>query len=135
MPVEYTGIASLLQLVAEEGIETLELDTTQFSIRIQRQSAVPWPELSADPDEATRGSVTQVCAPVDGVFYRAASVGGAPLCETDTRVARGAPLCIIEAMKIMNQIEADCAGCVTEVLVADGDMVRQGQPLFNIARG
>jgi acetyl-CoA carboxylase biotin carboxyl carrier protein len=142
MQAEYSRITSLLQLVAEEGIATLEFESSQFSIRIQRQStepsAMPLPVLPAQAHEVTSVAlpgVTQVCAPVDGLFYRAASEGGTPLCEVGTVVMRGAPLCIIEAMKIMNQIEADCAGCVTDVLVADGNMVRQGQPLFNITRG
>ncbi|ATA25315.1 acetyl-CoA carboxylase biotin carboxyl carrier protein subunit [Brenneria goodwinii] len=138
MPVEYSRVESLLQLVAEEGIETLELETTQFFIRIQRQAAEPtaMPLDTAPSDLGVAATdVQQVCAPVDGVFYRAASAGGTPLCEVGGRVTHGAPLGIIEAMKIMNQIMADGEGCVAEVLAADGEMVRQGQPLFIITRG
>ncbi|MCG8708640.1 hypothetical protein JHU04_001853 [Brenneria sp. 4F2] len=142
MQVEFSRVESLLQLVAEEGIETLEVETSQFVIRIQRQDGVPI-AVPADTAQAVADDVAcvaatdarQVRAPVDGVFYRAASAGGEPLCETGTRVAPGAPLGIIEAMKIMNQIVADCEGSVAKVLATDGEMVRQGQPLFIITRG
>lgn len=150
MQVEFGAVQSLLQLVAEEGIEALELETAQFCINIRRQPAgagamVPPAvaagvdgDAAAAPDRATQaggaGGV-KVCAPVDGVFYRAASAGGAPLCEAGMHVVRGDALGIIEVMKIMNQIMADCDGHVAEVLVADGEAVRQGQPLFILAEG
>ena len=67
-----------------------------------------------------------------GTFYRASSPGAKPLAEIGQTVKEGEPVCIIEAMKIMNEIEADHAGTVTRVLVENGQAVEFGQPLFII---
>ena len=65
-----------------------------------------------------------------GTFYRSATPGGKPLVEVGDKVQAGQAVCIIEAMKIMNEIESDHAGTVTQVLVEDGRAVEFGQPLF-----
>jgi acetyl-CoA carboxylase biotin carboxyl carrier protein len=75
-----------------------------------------------------------VKSPMVGTFYRAASPGGKPLAEVGAVVKAGDPVCIIEAMKIMNEIEADVAGAITKVLVENGQPVEFGQPLFVIDR-
>jgi acetyl-CoA carboxylase biotin carboxyl carrier protein len=69
-----------------------------------------------------------------GTFYRAATPGGKPLVEVGSEVIAGEPLCIIEAMKIMNEIEADVGGSITKVLAENGQAVEFGQPLFVIDR-
>ncbi len=142
MQVDYRQIESLLQLVSEEGIDTLELDSRAFNIRIQRQKGSQNVALTDISESITDGDKVekkteghQVCAPVDGVFYRSASEGGTPLCEPGQYVERGTSLGIIEVMKIMNPLTSDCEGHVAEVLAADGEMVSQGQPLFVISRG
>jgi acetyl-CoA carboxylase biotin carboxyl carrier protein len=65
-----------------------------------------------------------------GIFYRAPSPGRPPFVDLGQRVHQGDVLCIIEAMKIMNQIEADAAGVVTRIMVENGEPVEYGQPLF-----
>jgi acetyl-CoA carboxylase biotin carboxyl carrier protein len=75
-----------------------------------------------------------VKSPMVGTFYRAASPGGKPLVEVGTVVKAGEPVCIIEAMKIMNEIEADVGGAITKALVENGQPVEFGQPLFVIDR-
>ena len=69
-----------------------------------------------------------------GTFYRAASPGGKPLVEVGSQVKSGEPLCIIEAMKIMNEIEADETGTIAKILCENGQAVEFGQPLFVIDR-
>jgi acetyl-CoA carboxylase biotin carboxyl carrier protein len=69
-----------------------------------------------------------------GTFYRSASPGAKPLVEVGGTVKAGDPLCIIEAMKIMNEIEADVGGSITKVLAENGQAVEFGQPLFVIDR-
>jgi acetyl-CoA carboxylase biotin carboxyl carrier protein len=69
-----------------------------------------------------------------GTFYRAASPGGKPLVEIGTPVKSGEPVCIIEAMKIMNEIEADESGTIAKILCENGQAVEFGQPLFVIDR-
>jgi acetyl-CoA carboxylase biotin carboxyl carrier protein len=72
----------------------------------------------------------QVTSPIVGTFYRSASPGSKPFAEVGQRVNAGDTLCIIEAMKIMNQIEADKAGVVKAILADNGDPIEFGQPLF-----
>jgi acetyl-CoA carboxylase biotin carboxyl carrier protein len=75
-----------------------------------------------------------VKSPMVGTFYRAASPGAKPLVEVGASIQAGQPLCIIEAMKIMNEIESDVEGSITKVLVENGQAVEFGQPLFVIDR-
>ena len=69
-------------------------------------------------------------APVVGVFYRSASPGADPFVEVGSRVAAGDPMCILEAMKLMNEITSDYAGVVSRILVENGELVSLGQELF-----
>jgi acetyl-CoA carboxylase biotin carboxyl carrier protein len=73
-----------------------------------------------------------VTSPMVGTFYRASSPGGKPLVEVGSAVKQGEPVCIIEAMKIMNEIEATHTGTISKVLVENGQPVEFGQPLFVI---
>jgi acetyl-CoA carboxylase biotin carboxyl carrier protein len=91
-------------------------------------SAAPAGEAAAEEDGHT------IKSPMVGTFYRAASPGGKPLVEVGSVVKAGEPVCIIEAMKIMNEIEADVGGAIMKVLVENGQAVEFGQPLFVIDR-
>src|SRR6185369_5426751 len=73
-----------------------------------------------------------VKSPMVGTFYRSASPGAKPFVEVGTAIKEGEPICIIEAMKIMNEIEADKSGTVTRILCENGQAVEFGQPLFMI---
>ena len=94
--------------------------------RARRTGAAAEPEAPA----AEAGHV--VNSPMVGTFYRASSPGGKPLVEIGSSVKEGEPVCIIEAMKIMNEIEATQAGTVTKILCENGQAVEFGQPLFVI---
>jgi acetyl-CoA carboxylase biotin carboxyl carrier protein len=74
-----------------------------------------------------------VKAPMVGTFYRASNPGAAVFVEVGQTVKEGEPLCIIEAMKLLNEIEADKSGVIKEILVQNGEPVEYGQPLFVIA--
>jgi acetyl-CoA carboxylase biotin carboxyl carrier protein len=93
-----------------------------------RAAAPAAAEAAAAPAET--GHV--VTSPMVGTFYRASSPGGKPLVEVGTAVKESDPVCIIEAMKIMNEIEAGRAGTISKVLVENGQPVEFGQPLFVI---
>jgi acetyl-CoA carboxylase biotin carboxyl carrier protein len=86
----------------------------------------------ADGEDADGGHTVR--SPMVGTFYRAATPGGKPLVEVGSEVKAGEPLCIIEAMKIMNEIETDVGGSITKVLAENGQAVEFGQPLFVIDR-
>ena len=96
----------------------------------------PAPDVIAPPREPIAGSrhgMTVITAPMVGAVYHAAEPGATPFVKVGQRVEPGDPICIIEVMKLMNSINADCHGVVTEILVADGEAVEFGQDLFVIS--
>jgi len=91
--------------------------------------AVAAPVVAAEP-EAVKGHVVK--SPMVGTFYRSASPGAKTFVDIGSQIKEGEPICIVEAMKIMNEIEADKTGTVTQILVENGNAVEYGQPLFVI---
>ena len=84
------------------------------------------------PEDAVQDDYAELTAPLVGTFYSAPAEGAAPFVSIGDRVAEGDPVCIIEAMKVMNEIEADASGVVKAILVENGEPVEYGQPLFVI---
>lgn len=141
-------IKKLIELLEESGIAELEIKEGEEAIRISRQSAAPAPVAYAPAQvHAPAGQVASVSispmaeetisghivkSPMVGTFYRSASPGTKNFVEVGHSVKLGDTLCIIEAMKILNQIEADKSGTVTEILVENAEPVEYGQPLFII---
>ena len=151
-------LKKLIELLHDTGVSEIEIREGESSIRISRHSIVAPvagyshhllpvqpPELavagaaslaspaSKDPDEsAALPSGHIIGSPMVGTFYRAPSPGAKPFVEMGQKVEVGATLCIIEAMKMLNQIEADRSGTVAAILVDDGQPVEYGQPLFVI---
>ena len=138
-------LKKLIDLVQESGIAELEITEGEEKVRISRvgpaaQSAVsPAPQpvpavapaAAAEVPAAVEGHVVK--SPMVGTFYRAASPGAKTFVEVGDRVNPGDTLCIIEAMKLLNEIEADQGGVVKEVYVENGQPVEYGEPLFLIA--
>ena len=152
-------VKKLIELLEESGIAEIEISEGEESVRISRYpkgSAAPQapvvhyaaPAPAASPPAAAAPSAPAqaaapapaaaaradhtVTAPMVGTFYAAATPGAKPFVEIGSEVNVGDTLCIIEAMKMMNQIESDKSGRVTAVLVKNGDPVEFGQPLFII---
>jgi acetyl-CoA carboxylase biotin carboxyl carrier protein len=152
-------LKTLVDLVSESNISELEITETDGKVRIVKATpgavvapvvmaapvAAPAPAMAAAaPAEAAPAPAAAeapadeghvVKSPMVGTFYRAATPGGKPLAEVGQTIKAGEALCIIEAMKIMNEIEADVGGTVSKVLVDNGQAVEFGQPLFVIDRG
>jgi acetyl-CoA carboxylase biotin carboxyl carrier protein len=150
-------LKTLIDLVSESNISELEITETEGKVRIvkadphppagpqtvymhapvQTQPAAfdsaPAPLLSA-PVAAVEAEAPGhvVKSPMVGTFYRSASPGAKPFVEVGSTIREGDPICIIEAMKIMNEIEADKSGTVTHMLCQNGQAVEFGQPLFVI---
>src|SRR5690606_561224 len=139
----------LIDLVAESGIAELEITEGEGKVRIVKfsQSTQPVafaPEPAPAPAAAAPATAPAapaapaapqghvIKAPMVGTFYRAPNPGASPFVEVGQSVKEGDPLCIIEAMKLLNEIEADKAGVVKEILVENGEPVEYGQPLFII---
>lgn len=146
-------VKKLIELLEESGISEIEIKEGEEAVRISRlptgplTAAVPMPmvapaaapvvsaatlapaALSAEPAPSTDHMVQ---APMVGTFYAAPAPGAQSFVQIGDEVKVGQVLCIIEAMKMMNQIESDRAGKVVSVLVQNGDPVEFGQPLFAI---
>lgn len=144
-------VKKLIELLEESGVSEIEIREGEESVRISRHPAGPVQMLAASavvpeapaplPATAAHPAATEamttvsdkvVTAPMVGTFYSASAPGAKAFVEMGSEVKPGDVLCIIEAMKMMNQIESDLAGRVTAILVKNGDPVEFGQPLFEI---
>ena len=145
-------LKKLIDLVQESGISELEVTEGEEKVRIAKHlgpaavpnyaapppafaaPAAPTAPAAAPPAEPAntlpQGHVVK--SPMVGTFYRASAPGAKPLVEVGDSVAEGQLLCIIEAMKLMNEIESDAAGNIKAILVENGQPVEYGQPLFVI---
>ncbi|PVV10250.1 MAG: acetyl-CoA carboxylase, biotin carboxyl carrier protein [gamma proteobacterium symbiont of Ctena orbiculata] len=149
-------VKKLIELLEESDVAEIEIHEGEESVRISRQSSMPatvaipsmppqaavapvpvaaaaapaaTPEPQAAADEIQGHSVN---SPMVGTFYRSPSPGSKPFVEEGQTVAVGDTLCIIEAMKILNQIESDKAGTVKKIMVENGQPVEYNEPLFII---
>jgi len=141
-------IKKLIDLIEESDIAEIEISEGEESVRISRYSAAapmqyaasapvaaapasaPAAPAAAPAEEKISGHAVK--SPMVGTFYRSASPGSAAFVEVGQSVSVGQTLCIIEAMKILNQIEADKSGKIKQILVENGHPVEYGQPLFII---
>ncbi|HEZ3628506.1 TPA: acetyl-CoA carboxylase biotin carboxyl carrier protein [Neisseria meningitidis] len=147
-------LKKLIDLVEESGIAEIEVTEGEEKVRITRTIAAAAAPVYAAPVPAATPAVTPAAAPVAasapaaapaardlsdaqkspmvGTFYRAPGPNAAPFVEVGQQVKAGDTLCIIEAMKLMNEIEAEKSGTVKEILVENGTPVEFGEPLFII---
>jgi acetyl-CoA carboxylase biotin carboxyl carrier protein len=147
-------LKTLIDLVAESGISELEVTEGEGKVRIvkappqvmaapmamQQMPAIAAAPAPAAPAAATPAEVVEpqapsghvVTSPMVGTFYRAPSPGAAAFVNVGDTVKEGQTVCIIEAMKLLNEIESDKAGVIKEILVENGQAVEYGQPLFVI---
>ncbi|RRS04392.1 acetyl-CoA carboxylase biotin carboxyl carrier protein [Aquabacterium soli] len=144
-------LKTLIDLVSESNVSELEITEADGKVRIVKAGAAPvavaMPVMQAQPVAAAPAAATAaapvaeaapietghvVKSPMVGTFYRASSPGAKAFAEVGDQVKEGQAICIIEAMKIMNEIETDKAGTITKILVDNGQPVEYGQPLFVI---
>ena len=149
-------LKTLVDLVSESNISELEITEAEGKVRIVKagygvpttmmmqpagQMMMQAPQQQAAPAgeaPAAAPAVEVVAAPTGhvvkspmvGTFYRSASPGSKPFAEVGAAIKEGDPICIVEAMKIMNEIEADMSGTISKILVENGQAVEYGQPLF-----
>ncbi|ARS47552.1 acetyl-CoA carboxylase [Ectopseudomonas mendocina] len=148
-------VKKLIELLEESGIDELEIKEGEESVRISRHSKTPAqqvyaaapmpapvaapvaapaaaPAAEAAPAAAPKLNGTVARSPMVGTFYRAASPTSANFVEIGQSVKKGDILCIVEAMKMMNHIEAEASGVIESILVENGQPVEYDQPLFTI---
>ena len=149
-------LKTLIDLVSESNVSELEITEAEGKVRIVKSvpmgvaqpvtySMAPAPSGAVAPAAVPVETVPAVDAPAAvpeghtvkspmvGTFYRAASPGAKPFVEVGDTIKEGETICIVEAMKILNEIEADKSGTVTRILVDNGQAVEYGQPLYVIA--
>lgn len=148
-------LKTLIDLVAESDIAELEVTEGDSKVRIVKSSGAPhsqvvmmpqqsMPQAMSAPAAAPQAPVAPVAAapsepeghivksPMVGTFYRSSAPGKPPFVEIGSTVKEGDTLCIIEAMKLLNEIDADASGVIKQILVENGQPVEFGQPLFVI---
>jgi acetyl-CoA carboxylase biotin carboxyl carrier protein len=142
-------VKKLIELLEESGISEIEISEGEESVRISRYpkpgtvsttvampaapaAAAPAAPAAAAATPAAQSRGQQVTAPMVGTFYSGPAPGAKPFVEIGTEVKPGDTLCVIEAMKMMNQIESEFAGRVVSILVENGSPVEFGQTLFVI---
>lgn len=145
-------LKTLIDLVSESNVSELEITEAEGKVRIVKggvpvvqQMLAPAPAaqtvaVPSAPAQAAQPAAPAVSAPAGhsvkspmvGTFYRASSPGAKPFVEMGSTVKEGDTICIIEAMKILNEIEADKSGTITQILCENGQAVEYGQPLFVI---
>jgi len=142
-------LKTLIDLVSDSNVSELEITEAEGKVRIVKAAVSAAPvhyQAGAAPVAAPVTAVTAasvalpeppahhvVKSPMVGTFYRSASPGSKAFVEVGSTIKEGETLCIVEAMKILNEIEADKSGTVTNILCANGQAVEYGQPLFEIS--
>ena len=143
-------LKTLIELVESSGIAELEISEGEERVRITRTAASAMQTYAPAPQQTVIAAAPQAVAtaaepakpaaveghvvksPMVGTFYRSASPGSKPFVDVGQSVSSGDTLCIIEAMKLLNEIDADQAGVIKAILVENGQPVEFGQPLFVI---
>jgi acetyl-CoA carboxylase biotin carboxyl carrier protein len=142
-------LKTLIDLVSDSNVSELEITEAEGKVRIVKSMGVAAPVVLQQAAPVASAPVAAVAAPVAeapvvaeaaaghavkspmvGTFYRSSSPGSAPFIQIGSVVKEGDTLCIIEAMKILNEIESDKSGTVTQILCENGQAVEYGQPLF-----
>ena len=159
MQLDHDQLHRLLEVLSDSDIQEFRLEGDDFRLEVRRnlpavavaaapvaavapapaalevshQAAVPSTPPPAVP--ASRSDLVDVTAPMVGTFYRAPAPGEAPFVKVGTRIGVGQTVCILEAMKLMNELEAEAAGEVVEILVDNGTPVEFGQVLMRVKPG
>ena len=141
-------IREILELLKGTDVTELEVVRGEYVLKVRRGPAgemrpvaavQPLPLSPAEapapapPKEPPKTASKEIVSPIVGTFYRAPAPDAAPFVEVGSRVSKGQVLCIVEAMKIMNQIESDATGVVVAILAENAQPVAYGQPLFHIS--
>jgi acetyl-CoA carboxylase biotin carboxyl carrier protein len=160
MQLNHDQLHKLLDLIGESDIQELKLEGDDFRLEVRRnlpgaapvavveapaaeampavfaQPAIPAAPSAPPPAAAARRSdLVDITAPMVATFYRSSAPGEAPFVEVGGRINAGQPICILEAMKLMNELEAEVGGEVVEILVENGTPVEFGQVLMRVKAG
>jgi acetyl-CoA carboxylase biotin carboxyl carrier protein len=141
--MEHEDLKALIGLLKDTDITELQVEKEGIKIKIKREKYFGHIEVPQSMREGKTvkeeaiisevdGNLITVASPIVGTFYRAPAPDAVPFVEVGARVKKGQVLCVIEAMKLMNEIESEMDGIVTRILVENGHPVEYGEPLFLI---
>lgn len=151
--MQYEQVKELISIFEKSDLNDMEVQLDNARIRLNRGSVSPWAMPAATPvmpsgasdikSEAVAAEAPEevsfvpegtkvIKAPIVGTFYQSAAPGEAPFVKVGDTVAKGDVVCIIEAMKFMNEVNSEISGTITEILVEDGQFVEYGQELFRV---
>jgi acetyl-CoA carboxylase biotin carboxyl carrier protein len=149
--IDVVNSSDLQEAIIEEGSFKITLRRFVAGAPVQMQAAAPVPVIQQAPPASVQSQISsgstpapaapkpeaasdliEICSPIVGTYYRSPSPDSAPFVSVGDPIHKGDVLCIIEAMKLMNEIEAEISGTVVEVLVENGQPVEYDQPLFRI---
>ena len=135
-------IQALIKTLDNSSIEKFEYECDEYRLSLKKASsevvvkaAQAEPvveEESPDADEAEEKELIEITAPMVGTFYSAAEPGAEPFVKVGSKIDADSVICILEAMKLFTEVEADVSGEIVEILAKDGDLVEFGQPLFSV---
>lgn len=144
--MELQEIRQIVELMDQYDLSLFHLEKEGFSIKLRKGADLEAQGFALQPSAPRSGAAssggtaaapaeeeeneTEISSPMVGTFYRSASPDSPAFASNGTEVSDDSVVCIIEAMKVMNEIKADCHGIITKVLVEDGSPVQYGQPLF-----
>ena len=162
MQLDHDQLQQLLALLGESDIQEFSLEGEDFRLEVRRNlpsaapvtlvqapaapaapaaasqplaPAAPSPSAPPPPAAAARSDLQAIIAPMVGTFYRSPAPGDPPFVEVGSRITSGQPVCILEAMKLMNELESEISGEVVEILLESGTPVEFGQVLMRIKPG
>ena len=141
MKIPWEEIEQLTQYLKEKGLAELSIETKEGKVTIKKDSGAVFtspqgaslqPSSTPSPKETKQSNLSEVKSPMVGTFYTCPSPGAEPFVQIGSKVNDGTVLCIIEAMKIMNELTSEISGTVKEILVKDGQTVEFGQILMRV---
>ncbi len=131
--MDIEAIENLIQLFNKSGLSRLNVKDGSMEILLESEgegrSPISLSGMKELSDISLEGTID---SPMVGTFYRAASPSEKPFINVGDRVKKGDVLCVIEAMKVMNEVRAECDGLITEIKIKNGDAVEFGKPLFSV---
>ena len=133
-------IQALIKTLDNSSIEKFEYECDEYRLSLKKASSeVVVKAAQAEPvveeaaaDEAEEKELIEITAPMVGTFYSAAEPGAEPFVKVGSKIEADSVICILEAMKLFTEVEADVSGEIVEILAKDGDLVEYGQPLFSV---
>ena len=133
-------IQALIKTLDNSSIEKFEYECDEYRLSLKKgSSTVAVKKAQAEPaveeesaDEADEKELIEITAPMVGTFYSATEPGAEPFVKVGSKIDADSIICILEAMKLFTEVEADVSGEIVEILAKDGDLVEYGQPLFSV---